>query len=130
VGQAVLKTDGGKFVLGFFEGVAHARQFQRNGDIFQRGHVRNEVEGLEDNTDIAAAKGSDVVFVHSFQRSAGNVDVASVRFLEAGKDHEKGRLAGTGRTNHPDGLALGNLEIDFLQDVDRICAASEPQVDG
>jgi hypothetical protein len=44
------------------ECVAVACQFQRDGNVFQRRHVRDQMEGLEDNADIAATEACEHVF--------------------------------------------------------------------
>ena len=73
--------------------VAFAGKFERHGDIFQRGHGRNEMEGLEDDADIFAAEARELVLAELAQVLAGNDDRAAVGALEPGHHHEQGRFA-------------------------------------
>ena len=53
---AARKPDGGKLALGACERIAHAGEFERHRDVLQRRHGRDQMEGLEHDADIAAAK--------------------------------------------------------------------------
>lgn len=52
---ATRKPDGGQFFGGAGMGVAMTGQLKRRRDVFQRRHRRDEVEGLEHNTEMVAA---------------------------------------------------------------------------
>jgi hypothetical protein len=70
------------------KGIARAHQFQRNGHVFQCGHGRDQVEGLEDHTHIPPAKAGQRIFVHRGQITAKRRDPAAGRALEAPHQHE------------------------------------------
>ena len=78
VRQPAAKTDGDQLALGAAEGVVHAGQFERHGDILQRRHGRDEMEGLKDNADMFAAKARQRVLAELAQIFAGTDDRAGV----------------------------------------------------
>src|ERR1700746_4001236 len=51
MGQTVTKPDCGQAVFGGSKGVAAAIQLERDRDVLQRRHCRDEMEGLEDDAD-------------------------------------------------------------------------------
>ena len=54
--QPVAKPDRGQFARRMVVCVGAAGQFQRHRDVLQRGHGRDQMERLEDDTDPPAAK--------------------------------------------------------------------------
>ena len=58
------KTNGDHLRAGFFESQAFARQFQRDSNILQRGHVGNQMKRLENNANIAAPKRGKTIFAN------------------------------------------------------------------
>lgn len=71
------------------EGIAHAGKFQRHGDIFEGGHCRNQVEGLEDDAHIRPAEAGKRVFVHRGQILPEGMDGARGRTLQPAEEHEE-----------------------------------------
>ena len=65
-------------VAGDLEGVADIGELERHGDVFERRHVGDQMEGLEDDADVAAAEFRDMVFAERVQRRAVDVDFAAV----------------------------------------------------
>jgi hypothetical protein len=57
------------------EGLGVAREFQRNGDVLQRRHGRDEVERLKDNSDMAAAKACERVLANRLAAPYIQIDV-------------------------------------------------------
>ena len=53
--------------LGALEGVGDAGKLERHRDVLERRHGRDQVEGLEDDADIAAAKARERVLVEAGQ---------------------------------------------------------------
>ena len=84
------KEEDGKAYL--HRGIA-ARQFQRHGDVFQRRHGGDQVEGLEDDADVAAAKACEGVLVERGQVLAGDRDRAAVPVALLGARHAARRRA-------------------------------------
>ena len=56
-----------QLLLGAVEGVGVPGQFQRRRDVFQRGHRRDQVEGLEHHAEMIARKPGQRVLVHRGQ---------------------------------------------------------------
>ena len=83
-----------KLAFGAGKCIARAGEFERHGDVLQRGHGRNQVEGLEDDADVPAAKARQLVLIERLQALSGDDNRAAVRPLEPGHDHEQRRLAG------------------------------------
>ena len=110
------------------EGIAHIRQLQRNGDVFERGHVGDQMEGLEDDADIAAAEIGKRIFGERMEWLAGNVDFALVQTLQTGEDHQKRRFSGSGRADNADGFSPADLKVDLFQHMHGSCCASEGEI--
>ena len=66
------QADLGEFGRGAFVGVGDAGEFERHRDIFERRHGGDEVEGLEDDADIAAAEARQRILVERAERRAGD----------------------------------------------------------
>jgi len=115
--DAMAKADGRQFGFGFLEGLPVAREFQRHGDILQRRHVGNEMEGLEDDADVAAPELGELIFGKRGQFRSGDGYVAFVRPLQAGHDHQERRFAGPGWPDKPDRASLRNVEVNAFEDV-------------
>ena len=126
--HAVGEPDIGEFALGPLEGVGVTGKFQRHGDVFQRRHVRDQVEGLEDDADVLAAECRELVLGQTRQFLAGNLDHALVGTLEPGEHHQKRRLAGAGWPDDADRFAPRDVEIEALQNMHGAMAATEGQM--
>jgi hypothetical protein len=87
------QTDGSKLASRTLTGIIDARKFQRHGDVFQRRHSRNEVEGLEDDADISPAEARQRVFAQWAEGLAGDDDRSSISALQPGHNHEQRRFA-------------------------------------
>ena len=85
------------------EGVALPGELQRHGDVLERRHVRDEVEGLEDDADRrgrgSGASASSPSPVRSLPTTTMRPDC---RPLEAGDRHEQRRLAAARRPDQAD----------------------------
>src|SRR5690242_20443350 len=54
--------------------VGGAGKVQRHRDVFQRGHCRDEMKGLKDNSYLSAAEARESVFIEYGKVLAGNFD--------------------------------------------------------
>ena len=92
--QPVAEADRFKFLRGARRGIGIAGQFQRHRDILQRGHGRDQMERLEHDADLAAAKARQRVLVEGIEgvpltttsplsgRSSPAITISSVDFPE------------------------------------------------
>ena len=87
------------------------------------------MKGLEDDADALSAKPRQRVFVQRAELDAVNLDLAFVRPLEAGHDHEQRRFARAGRADDADRLAFADCQSDVAQDMHASRAAAETEVD-
>src|SRR5690606_14259005 len=110
-------------------GILDAGQFERYRDVFQGSHCRDEMEGLEDDADMAAAETRQRVLAQPAKRLAGHDDLAGIGPFEAGHDHQQRRLAGTRGADEANCLTGTYMQVDVLEDMDPRRAASERQVD-
>ena len=55
------QADRRQLMRGARKSVAFAGEFERHRDVFQRRHGWDQVEGLEDDADIAAAEAREIV---------------------------------------------------------------------
>ena len=68
--RAVHKAHSLQLGLRPVKGVARAGQLQRSGDVFERGHGRDQMKALEDDAHMGAAKAGQRVLVHRGQVGA------------------------------------------------------------
>jgi hypothetical protein len=129
VGHARSETDGLELRRGALERIVLAGQLERDRNIFQRRHRRNEVKGLEHDTDVAAAEPSQCVLVELADILTGDGDAALVGTFEAGDHHQQRRLARSGWANEANCLAAANVKVYALENVNACSALTERQVD-
>ena len=93
---------------------AVAVEEQRHLDVLEGGDLRQQVEVLEDEADLAVADVGELVDVELRDLLAVEAVGAAARRVEAADDVEQGRLAGAGRTDDGDELAGLDLEVEPL----------------
>lgn len=111
------KSDLREFGAGARGGIAGAGKFKWNCDVFERGHRRNEMEGLKDDADVAAAKAGQGVLVERSEIAAGDHDRAGVDALQTSEHHEQGGLAGARWADQANGLAAPYIQVDIFEDM-------------
>lgn len=129
MGQPRAEADGLEFFRSAFERVAAAGELQRNRDILERRHRRNELERLEDNADLFSTKARQRVFVEAGEVAVVDQDLAAVRPLQSGERHEQGGFARPGGADESDRLTACYGQADLLQDVDARRARAEGEID-
>ena len=82
----------GEFLRGALRRIGIAGEFQRHRDVFQRGHGRDQMEGLEHDADLAAAKPREPVFVESIERRSVDHHLPAVGTLQPRHHHQQRRL--------------------------------------
>src|SRR5690606_12835096 len=108
VREPIGKANGGKFLLSDGERVRMARELQGGGYVLERGHVGNEVKGLEDYAAHPSAESRYRVLVEPVDRLAGDADTARIDAFQPCDYHQKRRLAGTGRADDGRRFAAGD----------------------
>src|SRR5271169_2303341 len=78
--------------------------------------MREQVELLEHHADLAADR-VDILDVRG-QLDAGDDDLAALVLLQPVDTADHRRFAGARRSTDDDALALGDLEVDILEDVE------------
>ena len=81
---------------------------QREGEVLVDGHVREQRIVLEHHADSA------LVRRHIVDRLVLEEDLAVGGGLKARQHHERGGLAGAGRPQHGQELALGDVQVEVL----------------
>lgn len=115
---AVGEADGVKFFHRAVKGIAVTRQFQRRGDVFQRGHRGHKVEALEHDAHVIAAKTGQRVFVHRAEILPQGGNLAPRGKLEPAHQHQERGFARTGGTDKTEGFPFRNVKRDAMQDFD------------
>src|SRR5690606_24729626 len=87
-----------------------ARDVEREGEVLERGGRGHEVEGLEDEADLGAARLREPALGERGDLGPGEDDAAGGRGVEAGKAVHERRLARAGRAH--DGCEAAALEVD------------------
>src|SRR6185437_15084610 len=87
------KPDGLKLAFGSRERIPGAGEFERHRDILERGHGGDQVEGLEHDSDAAAAEAGKRVLAQPRDVGPGDNYAARRGALESGRHHQERRLA-------------------------------------
>ena len=91
--ESMIEADSGELGAGPRESLGDPRQFERNRDILESGHGRNEVERLEHNADPLPSEARERVLAKPVEADAVNLDRARIGLLKARHQHEKGGFA-------------------------------------
>ena len=106
-----------------------AAQVQRQADVLEARQGRQQVEELEDESDLVAPDPGQVVVDNPATRLAVDADLAGGRVIEAADQIEQRRLAGSGRTDDRHHLASIDTKVDIVERSDAplaIKALSDP----
>ncbi len=110
-------------------GIPAAEELERQGDVFERGEVGKEVEGLEQEADVTPPEEGEAVLVERREIPPGDFDAPAARPLDAGDHGEESGLACAGGAGEGDRLAALDLEIDSAQDRDPAGRSVEFEMD-
>ena len=127
--KARLKAHRGELLVRCTPWIDMPREVQGRCHILDRGHGRDEVEGLEDKSDMVTAKAREFVLVQCREIATEDLDPAGGRMLEACKKHEEGRLAGARRTDQGDSFACLDTQAQGPEHVDTALLALEGERD-
>ncbi len=97
-----------------------AGEFHGKEDVLFGGEGREELVGLEDEADFAAAEEGHLVLGEVGDVFAVEDDLAGGGGVEAGEESEEGAFAATGRAHDGGKLAFRDVEVDALEDVDAV----------
>jgi len=117
VAEPVAEADGLELGPGAAERIVDAGELERDGDILERGHRREQVEALQDDADPAAPGAGERVLVERAVVDAGNADVTAARLLETGQDRHQRRFARARGTQYGEAVAAADVEIHALENV-------------
>ena len=78
------KPNSGEFGNGAGLGVRYPGDIERGQNIFQRGHGRQQVEGLQHDADAAPSGMGQSVFVHRGKIGASDKQLARCRAFQPG----------------------------------------------
>ncbi len=127
--QPVAEADEPQFGRGPLEGVPAAREFERDGDVLERRHGRDEMEGLEHDADAGAAETGQGILVEPFDAGILDGHGPAFRPLQAGQHGQERRFARARRACEADRLARRDGEADTFQDMDSGCPPPQTYMD-
>ena len=96
----------------------NAVKLQRQGDVFQSRERGDQVEGLKDESDAAAAEQGPLVVAEARVVDALEQDLSGGRRFDGAENRQQSALAGAGGTNDREQLALADDEVDTADGVD------------
>ena len=99
------------------------REQQRQLDVALGGEHRHEVVELEHEADVVRAPAGELAAAELIDAAAADADLARGRLIESADEIEERRLARARRTHERDEVALGDVEIEPVQDFDLLPAA-------
>jgi hypothetical protein len=100
-------------------GVA-SREFPGEQDIFLGGEGGDEVVGLKNEADFAAAEEGHFVLAEAGDVLAVEDYLAGGGEIEAGEESEEGAFSATGRPHDGGELSFRYLQIDTFEDLDTV----------
>jgi acyl-CoA thioesterase I len=106
-----------QLLAGAAEWIGHPGQFKRHGDILDRSHCGDEMEGLEHDADPPPAKGGQPVFIQRGKVLPINHDTPRIRALKTSQRHQQGRFAGTGWTDQANRFATRDIQRNTFKDM-------------
>ena len=96
-------------------GAVEAAIAQRNVDVVGDVQIGNQIEALEDETDLLVAQLRTRVVVHAFHVDAIEEEFAAGEFLEQSGDVEECGLARTRRPRHRHEFAFADVDREIAQ---------------
>ena len=129
VPQPVFETDRGQLRPCASEGAGPTGELARRRHVLDRGHGRDEVECLEDDSDVPPPKSRESVLVESAQIPAGHRDLPGGGPFQTADDHEQRGLSGTGGPDDAHRFPGRHVEIDAAQDLHRTRGAGQCDVE-
>jgi acyl-CoA thioesterase-1 len=115
--------------FGESERIVAAGELQRQRHVLVGRHRGNEVESLEDDTDMVAPQPRAVVVAQWAKIPSSHLDSSGSGAFEAARHHHQARLAGAGRPDDRRNLAGCDVESDATQDIDRAGIACHVEMD-
>src|SRR5438067_2240189 len=110
VAGALTQPDAAQRLGGGAPRIAPARQLQRQHHVLERRERRDQMEGLEHESDALRPQSRATVLVESGEILALEEHPSARRQVEPGEQREQRRLARARRPGHGDRLARENLE--------------------
>ena len=102
--------------VGAGAGLGDAGQLEGQEHVFAGGLVRQQLEALENETQLAPAQERQLIFAEVFDGFAVKGNRARARRIEAGHQGQQGRFAAAGGPEDGHHLAARNFEIDMVED--------------
>ena len=123
------EADAAQQLVGARSGVGDAVELEGEEDVLPRGEVAQQLEGLEDEADLAAPKEGEGVLVEVLEGLAVDADGALRGAVEAGEQAEEGGLAAARGAEDGDEVAGVDAEIDAVEHGEDAAAGGEPPDD-
>src|SRR2546428_10020446 len=90
--------------------IARSRNLHRDGDVFKRGQRGDEMEELEDESDLFASELRELILAKPRDVHAVDHDIARAWRVEPGDQAEQRGLAAARRPDDGDKLSVGDIE--------------------
>ncbi len=127
--QAMAESDCVQFGASASAGICRPRKLKRHRDILKRGHGREQVERLEDDSQRPPAQPGKVVLPQSADVLPGKPRPAIVGPFESCNDGHQRAFARARRPQHGDALAGVEAEADAFQNLGSDIAGSQGEAD-
>jgi hypothetical protein len=127
--KAVAKADALEFGPRPLARILRPGEFERHRDVLDGGHRRQQLEGLQDDAQRAAAQPCQLVFVERAEILAAKRDGAAVGPFESRDHRHQAALARSRRPEHSDAAAGLEAQADRFEDVGADLPLAEGQVD-
>ena len=127
--QPVAEADRCQFLRGTLCRLGMTSEFQRHRDIFQRRHGRNQMERLEHDPDLAAAKARQRVLVEGIERGAVDHHLSAIRTLQPRHYHQQCGFPRARRADQADRFTRRHAQADIFEDMYARRARAQREID-
>lgn len=115
---AVRQPNTVKLGAGTLKGICRPGKLKGSRDVFQSGHGRDQIEGLEHHAHVIAAKAGQRILVQRGQITPQHADAAAGRGFEPAHDHKERGFSRPGRSDQAERFAAVHVERNSVQDID------------
>jgi hypothetical protein len=116
------ETDAFEETQGGVRGVRVAVEPAGQLDILDDGQVRQQIEELENHSDLPAAIENELVLRQTTDLASGDPDLAGGRAVDAPEEVKESRLPTAGRADQGQKLAADDLQVHSVERDDRLGA--------
>src|SRR3989338_8137343 len=115
MGQTLAQADAIEQGASALAGIGTAFKLQRQHDVFQGIQTVEQLEGLEDKTDVLGANARALIFIEAGQGVTSQHNTAAAGQIEPGEQAEQGGFSRAGAANNRQAIAGNQLQRQIVE---------------